>query len=78
MRQVMIRVDDATCDELDRLVAEGVAENRSDAVREAIAAWIDRQRRAALDRLYEEAYTRQPETPGEMAWADHPDWSELD
>lgn len=70
MTQLVARVPDSVLTELDRLVAGGAFESRSDAVRAALEQLIDRHRRAEIGRQIVEGYLRIPETEEELAWAE--------
>lgn len=69
MTQIAVKLPDGLVQELDDLVARGVFPNRSSAVRLAVEAIIDRQRRDALERAFLEGYQRLPESDGELAEA---------
>lgn len=69
MSQLVTRIDDDLARELDALVAEGVVESRSDAVRTALHELIDRHRRRKIGDAIVEGYRRTPETEQELAWA---------
>ncbi|MBA2424400.1 MAG: ribbon-helix-helix protein, CopG family [Actinobacteria bacterium] len=68
--QLVTRIDDDLAKELDELVLEGVAESRSDAVRQALRALLDRHRRRKVGEAIVEGYRRQPQTDEEVGWAD--------
>ena len=68
MAQLVTRVDDELVAQLDEIVESGEAESRSDAVRRALEAMIERRRRR-LEAIAE-AYRRIPETDDELRWAD--------
>ncbi|CAN5783331.1 hypothetical protein BH20ACT14_BH20ACT14_02680 [soil metagenome] len=70
MAQLVTRIDDDLAKELDELVLEGVAESRSDAVRQALRALLDRHRRRKVGEAIVEGYRRQPQTDEEVGWAD--------
>lgn len=70
MAQLVTRIDDDLANELDELVLEGVAESRSDAVRQALRALLDRHRRRKVGEAIVEGYRRQPQTDEEVGWAD--------
>ncbi|MDQ3380095.1 MAG: ribbon-helix-helix domain-containing protein [Actinomycetota bacterium] len=70
MTQLVTRIDDDLAKELDALVLEGVAESRSDAVRQALRALLDRHRRRKVGEAIVEGYRRQPQTDEEVGWAD--------
>lgn len=70
MTQVVTRIDDQLVATIDALVADGTVASRSEAVREALAAWVDARQRAARRARDEEAYKRVPDTDDELAWAD--------
>lgn len=60
MTQIAIRLEDRTLAELDRLVADGEFENRSDVVRRAIDDLVEsaRQRRIAAEIV--QSYSERP------------------
>jgi Arc/MetJ-type ribon-helix-helix transcriptional regulator len=68
--QLVTRIDADLARELDALVGEGVVASRSDAVRQALRALIDRHRRRRIAEATVAAYTAQPQTEGEVGWAD--------
>ena len=70
MSQLVTRIDDDLAREIDALVAEGVVASRSDAVRQALRALIDRHRRRLIAEATVAAYTAQPQTQEEVGWAD--------
>lgn len=70
MTQLMARVPDALVEALDRLVADGVFETRSEAVRSALTLLVDRHRRGEIARRIVEGYRRLPQSDEEVAWAD--------
>ena len=70
MAQLVTRVDDELVAQLDEIVESGEAESRSDAVRRALEAMIERRRRRLVGEAIAEAYRRIPETPEELRWAD--------
>lgn len=70
MPQLVTRVDDALLAEVDRLVETGLAESRSDAVRTALAEFIDVARRREVDRAIVEEYRRLPQRDEEVGWSD--------
>lgn len=63
-------MDDELVAQLDEIVDNGEAESRSDAVRLALEAMIDRRRRRLVGEAIADAYRRVPETPEELRWAD--------
>jgi len=67
--QLVTRIDDDLAREVDALVSEGVVESRSDAVRQALRALVDRHRRRKIGEAIVEGYRRQPQTEEELAWA---------
>ena len=69
MAQLITRVDDRLVEQLDAIVASGEAESRSDAVRRALEAMIDRRRRQLIGEAIAEGYRRVPETDEELGWA---------
>ncbi len=66
---MIARVPEELMDEVDRLVAAGEYDTRSEFVREAIAKLIDRHRRDEIDRQIVDAYTRMPLTEEEFDWS---------
>lgn len=70
MSQLVTRIDDDLARAVDALVAEGVVESRSDAVRTALRELIDRHRRRRAAEADIAAYTAQPQTEEEVGWAD--------
>lgn len=70
MTQLVTRIDDDLAREIDALVDEGVVESRSDAVRQALRALVDRHRRKQIGEAIVEGYRRQPQTEEEIGWAD--------
>lgn len=70
MAQLVTRIDDDLAERLDRLVAEGVVESRSDAVRQGLHALIEQiRRRRTADEIIA-GYTRLPQTDQEVGWSD--------
>lgn len=70
MAQLVTRLDDALLAEVDRLVAAGVVESRSDAVRLALRQLIERRRRAEVGRAIADEYAARPQTASEVGWSD--------
>lgn len=70
MSQLVTRIDDDLARQLDELVAEGVVESRSDAVRTALRELIDRHRRRRIAEADVAAYLEQPQTEEELAGVD--------
>ena len=70
MAQIIARVDDQLVAQLDAIVASGEAASRSDAVRRALEAMIDKRRRRLVGEAIAEGYRRVPETDEELRWAD--------
>lgn len=70
MAQFVTRVDDSLAREVDRLVAEGVVDSRSAAVRLGLEGLIDRHRRLRVGRAIADGYLRKPQTESEVGWAD--------
>jgi metal-responsive CopG/Arc/MetJ family transcriptional regulator len=68
--QLVTRIDDDLVKEVDALVAEGVVDSRSDAVRRALRALVDRHRRRRIGEAIVAGYTQQPQTEEEIGWAD--------
>ena len=70
MSQLVTRIDDDLAREVDALVAEGVVASRSDAVRQALYALVDRHRRRRNADATIAAYLAQPQTEEELAGVD--------
>ena len=70
MAQVVTRLDDQLLAEVDRLVADGVVANRSEAVRQGLERFVDQHRRRRIGCAIAEAYRRQPQTEEELAGLD--------
>lgn len=70
MAQLVTRIDDDLAERLDRLVAEGVVESRSDAVRQGLHALIEQIRRHRTADEIIAGYTRLPQTDQEVGWSD--------
>ncbi len=54
---------------LDQLVADGVADSRSETIRLAVARLHDQHRRARIGQEIAAAYRAVPQTPEELDWA---------
>lgn len=70
MTQLVTRIDEALAAALDELIAAGVVENRSQAVRMGLEALVDRHRRDDAGRQIVEGYRLVPQTDAEVNWAD--------
>ena len=70
MTQLVARIDEDLVRSIDRLIAEGVVESRSDAVRKGLQALIESTRRRRTADEIIAGYTQQPQTENEVAWAD--------
>ena len=70
MVQLVTRVGDDLAEAVDELIEAGVAESRSDAVRQALSALVEQHRRAQIGRQILDGYLRTPQTEEEIAWAD--------
>ncbi len=70
MAQLVTRVDAELLAEIDRLVAEGAVESRSEAVRTALRQLIERRRRAEIGRAIVAEYEGRPQDAVEVGWAD--------
>ena len=68
--QFVTRVSDDLAAAIDALVAEGVFDSRSDAVRAGLADVIERRRRDAIGEAITAGYRRLPQTSDESAWTD--------
>ena len=70
MTQLVARIDNDLAENIDRLIAEGVVESRSDAVRKGLQALIEQTRRRRTADAIIAGYTNHPQTEDEVAWAD--------
>lgn len=70
MAQLVTRVDDELAGAVDELVAAGIVESRSEAVRIGLEGLIDRHRRAVIGARIAEGYRATPQTDAEVGWAD--------
>lgn len=65
--QIAVKLSDALAGDLDRLVARGDFESRSEAVREGLQTVLATRERERLRERYRDALAQHPETPGELA-----------
>lgn len=67
--QIAIRIPNALADQLASLVAAGRFDTKADAVRAALEALVDAERRADVGRRIVEGYQRVPQDDAEVAAA---------
>jgi Arc/MetJ-type ribon-helix-helix transcriptional regulator len=67
--QVAIRIPDALAQELESLVSSGRFETKADAVRSALEALVDAERRADVGRRIVDGYRRIPQDDVDVASA---------
>ena len=67
--QIAIRIPDALADELEALVSSGRFDTKADAVRSALEALVDAERRADVGRRIVEGYQRVPQDDVDVASA---------
>ena len=70
MAQIVARIDEGLAVQIDRLVDSGVVRSRSDAVRRALRALVERERRRSIGDAIVEGYRRIPQTEHEAGWTD--------
>jgi Arc/MetJ-type ribon-helix-helix transcriptional regulator len=70
MAQLVTRIDTTLAKSIDQLVADGVVESRSDAVRKGLHALIDQMRRRRTAEAIIAGYAHRPQTEDDVAWAD--------
>jgi metal-responsive CopG/Arc/MetJ family transcriptional regulator len=70
MAQLVTRVEERLVAEIDSLVAEGVVSSRSEAVRLALEALIERHRRIRTGEAIVAGYRTLPQSEREVGWAD--------
>ena len=67
--QIAIRIPDALAEQLEELVASGRFDTKADAVRAALEALIDAERRADVGRRIVEGYRNVPQDDVDVAAA---------
>jgi Arc/MetJ-type ribon-helix-helix transcriptional regulator len=67
--QIAIRIPDSLAAELETLVSSGRFDTKADAVRSALEALVDEERRADLGRRIVEGYQRVPQDDVEITSA---------
>ena len=67
--QIAIRIPDALAKQLEGLVASARFETKADAVRSALEALVDAERRADVGRRIVEGYQRVPQDDADVAAA---------
>ena len=67
--QIAIRIPNALAEQLDALVASGRFDTKADAVRAALEALLDAERRADVGRRIVEGYQRVPQDEADVAAA---------
>ncbi|NNL98652.1 MAG: ribbon-helix-helix protein, CopG family [Acidimicrobiia bacterium] len=70
MTQLVTRIDEDLADLVDELIAEGIVESRSDAVRRGLRGLIDHHRRRRTAEAIVSGYRDRPQTEAEVGWAD--------
>ena len=70
MTQLVTRIDNDLAKSIDQLIADGVAESRSDAVRKGLQALIEQTRRRRTADEIIAGYKDHPQTEDEIPWAD--------
>jgi Arc/MetJ-type ribon-helix-helix transcriptional regulator len=68
--QIAVRIPTALAERLDALVSSGAYETRADAVRAALEALLDAERRADVGRRIVDGYRRIPQDDAEVAAAE--------
>jgi Arc/MetJ-type ribon-helix-helix transcriptional regulator len=70
MTQFVTRIDDHLASLIDELVAEGVVDSRSDAVRRGLRGLVDQHRRRRTAEAIVRGYRDLPQSEEEVGWAD--------
>lgn len=70
MAQLVTRIDDELAASIDALIAQGVVESRSDAVRRGLHVLIDQTHRGRTATAIVAGYRAHPQSEEEVAWAD--------
>ena len=65
--QIAIRIPNALADQLEAVVASGRYDTKADAVRAALEALLDAERRADVGRRIVEGYQRVPQDEADVA-----------
>jgi metal-responsive CopG/Arc/MetJ family transcriptional regulator len=68
--QVAIRMNDQQLGDLDWIVVRCDFENRAEALRAALAAFVKREREREIDEQMIASYTAMPQTDDELAWSE--------
>ncbi len=70
MTQLVTRIDEGLASDLDRLVAMGVVDSRSDAVRQGLRSLRDAHERSSTADTIIRGYSNTPQSQGEFVWSD--------
>jgi Arc/MetJ-type ribon-helix-helix transcriptional regulator len=70
MAQLVTRISEDLLVQVDELVAEGVVDSRSEAVRLGLRGLVDGHRRRRIGDAIVAGYRAQPQTSSEIGWAD--------
>lgn len=70
MTQLVTRIDERLASDVDRLVAMGVVDSRSDAVRQGLRSLIDAHERSATADAIIRGYADDPQSDEDVGWAD--------
>jgi len=70
MPQLVTRMDEELASLVDGLIADGVADSRSDAVRKGLRTLIDKHESQRTARAIVQGYTRMPQTEDELGSED--------
>lgn len=70
MPQLVTRMEAALLAQVDALVASGAVASRSEAVRMALAQFVERERRRSAGEAIASDYAARPQTEAEVGWAD--------
>ena len=70
MAQLVTRISDELLARVDELVAAGLIESRSDAVRVGLRQLVDEHRRRRVADAIVAGYQAKPQEPSELGWPD--------
>ncbi|MDH4118289.1 MAG: ribbon-helix-helix domain-containing protein [Acidimicrobiia bacterium] len=70
MTQLVTRIDEDLAQAIDRLVAEGVVDSRSDAVRKGLHVLVEQARRRRTAEAIVAGYTSIPQGDDDLNWSD--------
>ncbi len=70
MPQLVTRIDDDLAAQIDRLIASGDVQSRSDAVRSGLRVLLEEKRRKDVAQAIIKGYLDQPQIAQDIGWSD--------